>query len=367
MDNNFNLNIIAMLCKQISANINRDMTDYEREYVEAMYMQLISKLSGRINNKALILLSNKLSDKLSSNHNYNKKNDFRDFQNRQILDMEEKDHEIKMDDIEITGLFGLTSLSDISRIFNPIISYSKNYIAFDSFNRDVSSINTLKWNYASIMNTASGNVSTNDEIRSIISIKLYQPSIPTSFVNTNTNRISFLIEEFSANSYIASSNRRYHFLSRVNTNLNNNRFCECQTEGYADGEFKFRKPITHLSSLTISLGDPTVEIPFPNDRSYGTISDNGTLLTLTCETKHGLTANDRVFIYNFIPSHASHTNDFITLITNPLGIVVSSVTDDYIVTFNISTGSVVFSGRALIYFGNTRVIFAMEFTYISEN
>lgn len=174
--------------------------------------------------------------------------------------------------INIDKFFGASSTKELQLMLNPSSRYEKNYLLLDSWyaNEILSNNTRFQWNYASTANIANGFVNTVGEIRNIVSIKLMQPILPVTIRSRTSNNIVFLnnfesisilIEEFSAQAFLANATRKYHFLVRPFYNLIDDRMLECQVEGFGDGVYNFNKPITTFDTLTISFGNPLSVVP----------------------------------------------------------------------------------------------------------
>lgn len=145
------------------------------------------------------------------------------------------------------------------------LKYTYYYAALDSDRRDTSSetttIKKFRWNYAPTQNVRDGFFNTVGEIKNIIGVRLYQPSLP--FVNemkTTSKRVTLLIEEFHAQSYM-SRGRSFHYLLRPNLYLGQTTV-ELSMEDYSDGIYMFHTPFTTLDSLTLSFSDLDNDITF---------------------------------------------------------------------------------------------------------
>jgi hypothetical protein len=251
---------------------------------------------------------------------------------------------------------------------------TKHYLFFDSRNRDLSTAGTqnLQWRYVHTTQLEQGVVCSAEKISNIVSMRIYQPVMPASVVNPNTGRVAIHIEEF-VQSVIGT--RRYHFLTKVNTNLINSTFVECQTEEFSDGIYNFNVPITSLDTMTFTFSDPSTLITFNPDRSNATISFTNPV-QMTCVIPHNLSVGDRIFIEEFRlptpanPSEATAIAGFraTNTLINPLGFSVSNVVSPTVFEIAVDTSGVVHppSLTIVVYFGNTRVVFAMEMTCVKN-
>jgi hypothetical protein len=175
---------------------------------------------------------------------------------------------IEKDDLEITSFMGIDNIKKLQLIFNPESLYTYNYVLLDSNFRLVSdteiTVSKFRWNYSEQRTTSTGFFNSSAPIRDIIGMRLYQPRIPyVPEISSETERVSVLIEEFAAQSFIMDYGRRFHFLLRANTTEATPSSIELSTEDYNDGVYMFRKPITTIDSLTLVFANPTNILQFP--------------------------------------------------------------------------------------------------------
>lgn len=177
-------------------------------------------------------------------------------------------------DTSIDKFLGINDLTELKLLFNPESMYVHYYLVLDSDYRDTtqeisSNITKFKWAYTPTQNTTvTGFCNSVGVIRDIIGMRMYQPRVPfVSAMNSNSKRVSVLIEEFQAQAFICETGRRFHFILRP-IFVSGQTSIELSTEDYNDGIFNFRKPITTFDTMTISLGDPINVLSFatPFDR-----------------------------------------------------------------------------------------------------
>jgi len=179
--------------------------------------------------------------------------------------------------LALDDFLGINDLTDFKLMFNPESLYKHYYLVLDSDFRDTSSeissdIRRFQWAYAPTVNIGVGFCNSVGTIRNIIGMRMYQPRIPyLPAMNNTAKRVSVLIEEFSAQAFIAENGRRFHFLLRpifVNAQTD----IELSTEDFNDGIFSFRKPITEISTMTLSFGDPLDVLSFSTPFNKFTIA-----------------------------------------------------------------------------------------------
>lgn len=176
--------------------------------------------------------------------------------------------------IAISEFLGINDVNEFKMYFNPESMYTHYYIVLDSDYRDTTdeistNIRKFKWKYAPTQSVGVGFCNSVGVIRDIVGMRMYQPRVPyVATMNTDAKRVSVLIEEFSAQAFIAENGRRFHFLLRPSFPDVGVNSLELSTEDYNDGIFNFRKPITTFESITLSFGNPLDVISFttPFDR-----------------------------------------------------------------------------------------------------
>lgn len=294
-------------------------------------------------------------------------------QNKIIYDSEiNQSQALRIDaSIDVVSVFGLNTLTDIQNLFNPNAKLEKNILVFDSRYRSLETDGTqlFRWNYVPTANMVrQGTVNSVGEIRNVVEMRLMQPVFPAlSTLNTTTNRVSILIQEFITQSIVASGTNNYHWITRIAAGQNN-KFVELQTEHYNDGSFICRKPITEISTLTFSFGDPLEPIIFPPDRSNIIFLSYGATTLVQSASPHNLTIGDRIFITDFTTLNPNADASVISYMNNPFGIVIDNIpTSDTFVIPVDSTGITPIPGLSIsCYFEAFRFIFAIEFTLLTD-
>lgn len=260
--------LITICLMNISKNIKRKLTNQE-------ISSLIDTLQNcNISNSNLSQLSNILSKKYKNNKESIEDKSVPIPTSTSVSTSESKsDIPIITDtEVNIVDVFSNPNLYKIQKIFSPSSSYSKDYIVLDTINCSeiLSNGSRFRWGYSPTQNIQSGIVNSYSHIKNIVSMKIYQPNFPPLPVQSTYNSIaliSMLIEEFSAQAFIASGSRKYHYLMRLaaNTSFVPASSVEAQIEDYGDGIFNFKKPITTFDTITISFGTPIEPLFFPSD------------------------------------------------------------------------------------------------------
>lgn len=292
-------------------------------------------------------------------------------QNKLIYDVNQS-NAFKIDvSLDVTNIFGLNNMTDIQNLFNPMAKSEKNYLVFDSRYRSVNTDGTklFQWTYVPTANMQnSGIVNSVGEIRNVTEMRLTQPVFPAlQTLDPTTNRVSILIQEFISQSFVASGTRNYHWLTRVDAGQSD-LFVELQTEHYNDGVFAFREPITEISTLTFSFGNPLTPIVFPPDRANVTFIIYGATTTIESPTVHNLVVGSRIFLTDFITANPDADASAISYMNSPFGNVVTAIPTTRTFTIAVDTSTITPLPDLSIecYFEMFRFIFGIEFTCLSD-
>lgn len=283
---------LELIIRDVEKRTDGNLSIEQRKYVTNLYRSIDKKIFiGHKLSEIVPVLGKVLSDKLKERSITSKNTPATDLHEYQIKtlnegelpsttgrdtsDFVEQSTEIaSVADTSIDKFLGINDLTELKLLFNPESMYVHYYLVLDSNYRDLtqeisSNITKFRWAYTPTQNTsASGFCNSVGVIRDIIGMRMYQPRVPyRSAMNSNSKRVSVLIEEFQAQSFICENGRRFHFILRP-VFVTGQTSIELSTEDYNDGIFNFRKPITTFDTITLSFGDPLNIIPFatPFDR-----------------------------------------------------------------------------------------------------
>lgn len=380
-----NIEVVRNIIRNVSAQLKRKLTPQEYKYSfgiiqsidENKYraystVQYMTTISGVIVQK-IKFAQEEVEKDLEEKYTQDKE-EFREIQKNQILSDDitpilttSKPSTDSVNEINIMSILGFTDKINLRSIFNPQALFEKNYISFDSRYRNLAVTNNkFSWNF--ITNSVDSNNSINmvGDARNLIAMKLYQPIIPIpTNINLETARVSILIEEFQAQSFVATSTRRYHFLTRPELPISGsvNTLIELRVDDYHDGEYNFVKPITEFNSLTVVFGDPITKLEFNPDRANATFT-YGVTTTVTTDINHNLADGERVMFTNFSTDNLGDDKDAIDQMNliDGLRVTVTSAT-----TFTVAvdtSGVTPTAGLNIeVYFEAQRMIFAMELTF----
>jgi hypothetical protein len=170
-------------------------------------------------------------------------------------------------EVKIQEFLGINDMPSLQYLINPKAAWVYYYVVLDSNYRnkateDSKNITSFTWNYAGDQNLTGDVATTVGTIRDIVGIRLYQPRVPyVAAMDTDSKRVSVLINELQSQAVITSTGLRYHFLLRPIYEFGQTSI-ELTTEDYDDGRFYFKQPITTINSFTISFGNPISPITF---------------------------------------------------------------------------------------------------------
>lgn len=396
---NNNPKFLMLLSQEVSKKISRELTSQEHVFIittlSSMNMKHFTKYTLT---NIIAVLSGVLAEKIKD-MSIQSKRDFEEKQKEQVgeVDIREvlkqevvntsssaiasrgvtKVREI-MNSLELKSILGLRTVEEIQALFNPSALFVKNYIVMDSQNRNLAlnSNKRFQWQYVNNANVAQGTVNTVGTVKNLIAMQLYQPIIPRSpELNDDTGRVSILIEEFAAQSFIASAERRYHFLTRYvlsGTPTANRLQFELQIEDYGEGLFKFRTPITTFDTITVSFGDPINLLTFYPDRDRVTFTAYSAApfgpTEITTSIPHNLLVGERVLFTEFTTNDPVADQAIIDIFNRPYGVFVNTVISPTVFTIGIDTFTIngIPNLEIPILYPAKRFIFALELTYLKD-
>lgn len=296
----------------------------------------------------------------------------------------------------IENLLGMKNANEAVRILNPDSRLRKNYMVLDSRYRNINNQNTntitgqiekFSWTFNLSTYAINGSVNTIGTVRDIVALHIFPFRIPyTESGDNKYSRISLLIEEFSAQSFIAHEDRKFHFMLQSQID---GTFINLLTDQFNNGYYYFAKPITTIENITITFGSPISPILFDKDRDKCTI-DYFSITPLTKITvgspilnKHNLSNGDRVYFSNFdvgkVNPNLLEQDNINKKIKNTInqeeGFLVT-VIDDYNFSIPFDSSNIqnplpdplvtpdqtIFSFN--VFYGSKRIFLPMELTYI---
>ncbi len=282
-------------------------------------------------------------------------------------------------DVSVRALFNKLTIQDIVKELNPLANYVRTYVVLDAENclENIGN-NTLvtpyyiSWYYSYSNNYQRGAISSFGDVGKIVGLRiitLYMPTRSADYYGGGTiidSTLSIAFEEFSAQSIISQSGRKFHFtLVQVPVDFDN--FVPINEY------YWFKKPITQLDKLTISLGNPDRIIPIYIGRMLVSNlridfqAGNPSSFKLTYQGFAVYQTGDRIFITGFSTSDPVGDAAVIAAINNPAGLICTKIAPDEISIPVDSTGIAVYpvSPAYTCYIYNPRIrrVLSMEIIY----
>lgn len=236
--------------------------------------------------------------------------------------------------VNLASIFGISDVYKLQRTLNPKSNYRHNYIVLDSVNRlPAYDQYHMSWQYVNDAVFQQGTVNTKGPVRDLVGMRVYpiRAVQNAEFSGIYDSNFTLLIEEFVAQSFVSHEKRNFHFMLRntinpqppgVQTTITYQEFTPVN-----DGYFWFRKPITTINTLTISLGNPLVLIPIPLPTAFAVNSEftnaNPTMVTTTSD--NGFSDGDRVIIENFTTDDPVADAVVIAAVNDPAGHIITLV------------------------------------------
>lgn len=258
--------------------------------------------------------------------------------------------------VSVESFLGNKTVLDLQRIINPDLVKRACYIIADTRNRLLDNDGTtyFQWNIVNTDTISQGTINLPGNIKDIVSMRIHPIRMPfTSTAQNDYQRVSIFMREFSAQSYIAAENRRFHYM--LGTNVGN-RWIDLETDRFNDGYFRFRSPVSRLDTLTLTFGSPLENIVFDPDRMQSTVNSYSSPTTFVTTSSHNLETGDLVYISNFSTLNPTTDTVPISLINRSEGHIVS-VTNDTTFTIDVDTTDIqeLGSGTIAINSGATTV------------
>ncbi len=248
--------------------------------------------------------------------------------------------------VDVTTFLGNTTIEALQKVINPELVKTYAYIMLDSRYRLLENDGTteFKWNFINNESIAQGSVNAIGDIQNITAMRIYPVRIPYNAAADNEyNRVSLFIQEFSAQSFLAQENRRFHFMFNISVS---DRWIELNPQNFNDGFFRFRNPIARLETLTISFGAPLDRVVFDTDRmnmSINSVTGFGTTTEITTVSNHNLETGDFVFITGFTTHNSISDSAVINAINSTSGNIIT-FTGPTTFTIDVNSSNIVTSG-----------------------
>lgn len=268
----------------------------------------------------------------------------------------------------VSKFLGKNTEYGIRKMINPKSIYKQAYLSLDSKYRlsENDGTNYVSWNILNNSLISNGSASIVGSLGDIVAIRIYPCRIPykQTAIN-NLKRISILIDELRAQSYIAHENRRYHFMCTAESDGNMINLLSLPTP--LDSWYKFATPVVRFDKISLTFGAPLVPVIFDKDRLNATVSYVNPSRFIFAEP-HNLLTGDNVTMEGFTTGDPSGDAAQINALNSVYGNDVVRV-DDYtieILSADLSTATPIITQVIQIYFQSKRFFIPFEITYIEH-
>jgi hypothetical protein len=299
--------------------------------------------------------------------------------------------------IDIVSMFGSSNPYDLTRMLNPNNLLRKTYLNLDTRYASVVSNDRTKftWNYLENANVQFGSTNTTDKVRDIVSMKLMSFTMPLFEVLAKPF-VTVLVDEFSGQSLISPQGRKFHFIGTFGSigsvSIIDTKAGITFDESTNEGVFHFRRPITHLDKISLSMANPYHLISIHQDTYPGCALDVTTsppggpwfIKTLTRTDASPFQFIDIMYISGYMTSTPDLDLDLINFVNraegfrrimgtfNPLvlhmepfliggGIMAPSDVARMLPPHGVQVGTIT------LYIGDYRILFNLELTYIDPS
>jgi hypothetical protein len=265
--------------------------------------------------------------------------------------------------VDVNSVLGVKNFSDLKDVMSTGTIKKNCYIFLDTRYRLLTGDNTvITWNFVNNANATMGTINAIGDIQNITSMRIRPFKIPyVKSADNGYGRISMLVNEFSAQSFIAHENTNFHALFVA---IPNGKWIELQNTSSEDNIYKFNPPITQLNSITISFGSPLETVLFDLDRlamnvtSYTSTDANGQPITILTNaiTPHGLETTDLVYIYGFDTLNPNVDVNATSAMNTPHGLLATKIdSNTFSVPADTSALQVTGPGTITVSFGSAIV------------
>lgn len=284
-------------------------------------------------------------------------------------------------DVAVRAIFNKLTIQDLAVELNPIANYVRAHVVLDAENclenigdSTLTAPFAISWYYSYSNNYQRGAISSFGDVGRIVGLRvltLYTP-IQSGFTYGGVlinNVLTVAFEEFSAQSIIAPSGRKFHF-SMISLSPSLDDFIP------VNEYYWFNKPITQIDKLTITLANPNNIIPIYIGRLL--ISNLATMFVAGNPSRFqvpslGFAAyrtGDRVYITGFTTSDPVGDAAVIAAMNDPAGLICTKTPPVSASTLLIpvdSTGIAAYPVSPVytcyIYNPRIRLILSMEIIY----
>jgi len=254
--------------------------------------------------------------------------------------------------------------------FTKILNYESllrdSNILLDSRYQNLSNTDRTRIQFTLLQNSklktpGSGIVTSLAPVRDILEIEIFPFSIPYSAHADNYYRkITLSILELASISVDTYEDCQYHFMFTATKNKNLIDLVPISPL------FRFYKPITNLTNLTLRFGTPLYPITFHNDRLRTTKITYTNPCVLTFESDHNLISGDLVYITDFTSLNVTQDVNIIKSFNDENGFLCSRISHNEI-SINVNATLVQYPDPNLsinVYFGSKRILLPLRIRYL---
>lgn len=259
----------------------------------------------------------------------------------------------------VNKFLGISELKTIVSMFNQPAAKTT-YVTLDSRNKsaDADGISQFAWS-ATIGPTSSvGSFNIPAPVQNIVSARLYPMRIPYKEIITDNayKRISVFVQEWSGQAYFGPEGRKYHFMCNMIVDDN---MIVLDPLPHHTGEFKFNKPISSLTTLTLSFGMPFDIIQFDSDNATMAVTYSNPAVFTMISGDHNLLTGELVYFTGFTTIAPVADAAIINSVNNASGHNITTINDTSF-SIPIDLSAVTGSTNISAYFGSKRIIANME-------
>ena len=246
------------------------------------------------------------------------------------------------------------SKEKITADINRKSKFKSHYIFLDLENSDIdifdSKSTTASWQLNTRGLFSKNTVTTIGDIKNVVGMRVNRLNIPTNYAPgyyNVTKQQNILIEEFSTQSFI-TKNRNFHFYYMGLPGIpayNSPAEARETVKEYKvsnNGYYWFQKPITHITTLTLSFGEGANVVPFPRADMYIPLNFTGISIgnptTITTNGGHFLLDGDTVSMRDFTTNDPVGDSAVITTMNDSGGHIITKISANRFSIPVVSTG-----------------------------
>lgn len=207
----------------------------------------------------------------------------------------------------------------------------------------------------------SGIITSIAPMRDILEIEIFPFSIPYSANADNYyHKITLSILELASISIDSYEDCQFHFMF---TATNNKNLIDLVP---VNSIFRFYKPITNLTNLTLRFGTPLYPITFHDDRLRTSKITYTNPCVLKFANDHNLISGDLVYITDFSSLNVTQDVNIIKSFNDENGFLCSRISHNEI-SINVNATQVQFPDPNLsinVYFGSKRILLPLRIRYL---